>query len=244
MRVPTWRGGAFVANYSRSYRAPSLEELYNLGPHGGNATFEIGDPNLHREQSDGIDLSLRHSTTRLRAELNYFYYHIKDFIFLAPTGQIDEESNLLIANYAQGTSRYTGAEARLDVRLNPTLWLISSLDYVNATLTESNTPIPRIPPLRGRVGFEATYKGFRFAPEAIVARDQDRLFPTETRTPGYAVFNANASYTIAQQHVAQIISVSAFNIGDRLYRNHLSFIKDFAPEIGRGVRLTYTLRFF
>ncbi|HXF38347.1 MAG TPA: TonB-dependent receptor [Blastocatellia bacterium] len=244
MRVPTWRGGAFVANYSRSYRAPSLEELYNLGPHGGNATFEIGDPKLHREQSDGIDLSLRHSTTRLRAELNYFYYHIKDFIFLAPTGQIDEESNLLIANYAQGASRYTGAEARLDVRLHPTLWLISSLDYVNATLTESNTPIPRIPPLRGRVGFEATYKGFRFAPEAIVARDQDRLFPTETRTPGYAVFNANASYTIAQQHVAQIISVSAFNIGDRLYRNHLSFIKEFAPEIGRGLRLTYTLRFF
>jgi len=34
------------------------------------------------------------------------------------------------------------------------------------------------------------------------------------------------------------------NLGDRLYRNHLSFIKDFAPEIGRGVRLTYTLRFF
>lgn len=244
MRVPTWRGGAFVANYSHSYRAPSLEELYNLGPHGGNATFEIGDPNLQREQSDGIDLSLRHSTNRLRAELNYFYYHIKDFIFLAPTGQIDDESGLLIANYAQGASRYTGTEARMDVGLHSNLWLVSSLDYVNARLREGETPIPRIPPLRGRVGLEATYKGFRFAPEAIFAGDQDRLFPTETRTAGYSLFNANASYTFAQQHNAQIISVTAFNIGDRLYRNHLSFIKDFAPEIGRGVRLTYTVRFF
>jgi iron complex outermembrane receptor protein len=35
-----------------------------------------------------------------------------------------------------------------------------------------------------------------------------------------------------------------FNAGDRLYRNHLSFIKEQAPEIGRGVKFTYTMRFF
>ena len=33
IRVATWNGGSFVANYSHSYRAPALEELYNLGPH-------------------------------------------------------------------------------------------------------------------------------------------------------------------------------------------------------------------
>ena len=77
-----------------------------------------------------------------------------------------------------------------------------------------------------------------------MSKDQDELFPTETRTAGYAIFNATASYTIAQQHTAQVISLNAFNLGDRLYLNHLSFIKNFAPEIGRGVRLTYTLRFY
>ncbi len=244
VRVPLWQGGAIVANFSHSYRAPALEELYNLGPHGGNATFEIGDPNLKREQSEAIDLSLRQATNRLRAELNYFYYHIKDFIFLAPTGEMDDESGLLIANYAQGTTRYTGAEARLDVGLRSNIWLLSEVDYVNAELRDTNTPLPRIPPLRGRIGIEATYKGFRFYPEAVMSDEQDRLFPTETRTAGYAIFNATASYTYAQQHVAQIISVTGFNLGDRLYRNHLSFIKEFAPEIGRGVRLTYTVRFF
>ena len=241
-RVPTWKGGAFVVNYTHSYRAPALEELYNLGPHGGNATFEIGDPNLHHEQGDGIDVSLRHSTSRLRAELNYFYYHLKDFIFLAPTGA--EEDGLTVGLYSQATSRFTGTEARFDVRLHQNLWLLSGLDYVNAELKDTGTPLPRIPPLRGRVGFEATYKNFRFNPEAVMAKDQDRIFPTETRTAGYTTFNVNASYIFPQQHYAQIIAVSAFNLGDRLYRNNLSFIKDFAPEIGRGVRLTYTLRFF
>jgi iron complex outermembrane receptor protein len=242
-RVPTWKGGAFVANYTHSYRAPTLEELYNNGPHPGNATFEIGDANLRRERGDGIDLSLRHSTSRLRAEWNVYYYRFADFIFLAPTGEITDEG-LIVANYTQGKTRYVGTEVRFDAALHRNFWLLSSLDYVNAKLTDADTPLPRIPPLRGHIGLEATYQGLRFYPEVVLAKDQDNLFPTETRTAGYAVFNATASYTFAQQHVAQIVSLTGFNLGDRLYRNHLSFIKEFAPEIGRGVRLTYTLRFF
>jgi iron complex outermembrane receptor protein len=242
MRIPTWEGGAFVVDYKHSYRAPALEELYNNGPHPGNLAFEIGNPFLKRESSDGLDLSLRHSTKRLRAELNYFYYRFRDFIFLAPTGE--EEDGLLVAEYLQGDARYTGVEARLDIGLHRNVWLLSELDYVNANLTDTDTPLPRIPTLRGRVGLEFTYKGFRFYPEAVMSKDQDRLFPIETRTAGYTIFNATASYTFAQRHLAQVISVNAFNLGDRLYSNHLSFIKDFAPEIGRGVRLTYTLRFF
>jgi iron complex outermembrane receptor protein len=41
-----------------------------------------------------------------------------------------------------------------------------------------------------------------------------------------------------------MFSVNLYNAGDRLYRNHLSFIKEFAPEIGRGVQFSYTIRFF
>jgi len=242
LRVPTWKGGALVANYTHSYRAPALEELYNNGPHPGNLAFEIGDPFLKRESGDGIDISLRHSTSRFRAELNYFYYGFNDFIFLAPTGEV--EDGLIVADYLQDDTRYTGVEARFDAALHPNIWLLSELGYVNAKITGTDTPLPRIPPLRGRVGVEFNYKGLRFYPEAIMSKDQDRLFTTETRTSGYTVFNVTASYTFAQKHVAQVISLNAFNLGDRLYRNHLSFIKDFAPEIGRGVRLTYTLRFF
>jgi iron complex outermembrane receptor protein len=243
MRVPTWRGGAFVVNYTHSYRAPTLEELYNNGPHPGNQTFEIGDPTLRHEASDGVDVSLRHTSNRVRAEFNVFYYKFKRFVFLAPTGEVDEEG-LIVANYAQGDTRYVGTEARFDAGLHQNIWLLSELDYVNAKLTDTDTPLPRIPPLRGRVGLEFSYKGFRFYPEAIMSKDQDRLFPTETRTAGYTVFNATASYTLARQHAAHVFSLTGFNLGDRLYLNHLSFIKDFAPEIGRGVRLTYTVRFY
>ena len=242
IRVRLGGNNVFVANYTHSYRAPALEELYNNGPHAGNLTFEIGDENLIRERGNGIDFSLRHNSNRVRAEANFFYYKINDFVFLAPTGNI--EDGLIEANYAQGDSRFTGTELRFDVGLTKNLWLLSNLDYVNAELTNTSTPLPRIPPLRARVGFEAFAKGFRINPEIVMARDQNLFFTTEQRTAGYATVNVNASYTYTQKHYAHIFSVNAFNLNDKLYRNHLSFIKEFAPEIGRGLRVVYTLRFF
>ncbi|HEX7771914.1 MAG TPA: TonB-dependent receptor [Pyrinomonadaceae bacterium] len=241
IRIATWNGGSFVANYSHSYRAPALEELYNLGPHRGNLAFEIGNPDLERELGNGVDFGIRHNSKRVRFEANGFYYNIKDFIFLAPTG--DVEDGLTVAEYDQGTTRYAGTEARLDAALHPAVWLNLGLDYVNAELTSNDTPLPRIPPLRGRVGLEFRYKGLLLNPEVVMANHQNRIFPTETPTAGYAVFNLSGSYLFAQQHAAHIISFNFFNAGDTLYRNHLSFIKEFAPEMGRGLRVTYTVRF-
>ena len=242
IRVGTWKGGAFVANYSHSYRAPAMEELYNFGPHPGNLAFEIGNPNLTRELGNGIDFGIRHSSNRVRFEANGFYYHIKDFIFLAPTGDVEE--GLTVAEYDQGATRYVGTEARLDTALHSLVWLNLGLDYVNAELTSDSTPLPRIPPLRGRVGLELRYKGLLLNPEVVMANHQERIFPTETPTAGYTVFNLSGSYLLARGHAAHVISFNFFNLGDRLYRNHLSFIKEFAPEMGRGLRVTYTLRFF
>jgi len=242
IRIGTWEGGAFVSNYTHSYRAPTLEELYNLGPHPGNLAFEIGNPNLTRERTDGVDFGLRHSSKRVRFEANGFYYHMRDFVFLAPTG--DFEEGLTVANYDQATARFVGTEARFETALHPAIWLNLGLDYVNAELTSDGTPLPQIPPLRCRAGVEIRYKGLLLNPEIVMANEQDRLFPNETRTAGYAVANLSGSYLFAHGHTAHIVSFNFFNMGDTLYRNHLSFIKAFAPEMGRGLRVTYTLRFF
>lgn len=242
IRVPLWEHGVFAANYVHSYRAPSLDELYNNGPHPGNLTFEIGNSNLKRERGDGIDLSLRHSSERVRAEGHYFNYKFNDFVFLAPTG--DREDNLPVARYSQADSRYQGVEADVSVGLKKNIWLNSGLDYVNAELTATGTPLPRIPPLRGRLGVDFQFGAFRLNPEVVMSRDQNRLFTNEERTAGYGIVNVLASYTIAEKHAAHIFSVNGFNLGNKLYFNHLSFLKDIAPEIGRGVRVSYTVRFF
>ena len=146
-------------------------------------------------------------------------------------------------NYAQGDSRYAGAEASVEARVVRDLWLDGQVDYVRAELTGRDKPLPRIPPLRGRLALDWRHRAFSVRPELVLANQQARVFDNETPTAGYAVFNLNASYTFVRGRAGHVISVSGYNLGDTLYRNHLSFLKEIAPEMGRNVRLTYTLRF-
>ena len=242
IHAETWQGGAFVANLSRSFRAPSLEELYNFGPHAGNRAFEIGNPGLAAETGNGIDVSLRHEQGRVRGEFNLFYYNFGNFIFPFSTGELVDE--FLEIEYTQRNARFMGAEANLGIALHDVLRLNLGMDYVDAKDSDTNTYLPRIPPLRGRIGFDLRKGGFRLSPEFVLASEQSRTFTNETTTPGYSVVNLKAAYIVAQPHLAHQFAAEVFNVGDRLYRNHSSFIKDLAPEIGRGVRFSYTVRFF
>jgi len=243
VRVPLWTGGSFVANYQHSFRAPALEELYNNGPHPGILVFDIGNQSLKAEQGDGVDFSLRHTSGRVRLEISAFYYNLRNFVFTAFTGQTDPRSNLPIVNYDQATSRFVGTEASIEARVARDLWLNGKVDYVRAELTAQNKPLPRIPPLRGTVGLEWRHKAFSVRPELVMANRQGRVFDHETPTAGYAVFDLTASYTFVTGRAAHVLSVDGYNLDNTLYRNHLSFIKAIAPEIGRNARLSYTVRF-
>jgi iron complex outermembrane receptor protein len=175
-------------------------------------------------------------------EVTGFYNRLRDFVYLAPTG--DEEDGLIEADYAQADARYMGAEARLDVNVARDLWLNLGFDAVDAQLRGSHTPLPRIPPVRGRIGLDFRRGTFTVRPELVLSNRQFQIFPTETETAGYVVPNISATYVIATQHVSHLFGFNFFNLSDRLYRNHLSFIKEFAPEIGRGIRFTYTMNFY
>jgi iron complex outermembrane receptor protein len=134
-----------------------------------------------------------------------------------------------------------------DVHLVEDLRLQTGVDYVRAELTPGGAagmPLPRIPPLRARVGLDWHIHGLDLRPQAIFAAAQDRTFGAETSTRGYTLFGLTASYTFLRGDQQHLLSLRLYNLGDALYRNHSSFIKDLAPEIGRGVQLTYSVRFF
>ena len=249
VNVPLWKGGAFVANYTHSFRAPALEELYNNGPHIGNVTFEIGNPDLATERSNGFDFSLRHQSERFNFTGDIYYYGIDDFVFLEyqdadGDGHVDTMDGLPIGRYEQGDASYFGAEVSGDVRFNDYVGGFISMDFVRARLVDEDLDLPRIPPFRTRIGLDLRYKDLSLRPEALFVADQNKIAPLETPTAGYGIINVAGSYTIGGQHFAHIFTVNAYNLTDRLYRNHVSFIKDLVPEIGRGIRFGYTVRFF
>ena len=233
---------AFVANLTHSHRAPALEELYNFGPHVGNLAFEVGNPDLDAETTLGLDLSFRHQTDRVRSNLNAYVYSIDNFIFGDRTDEVAD--NLPVLDFLQGDSRFVGFDAGSSVRLGGNAWATLGIGYVDATLTTTGEPLPRIPPLRGTLSLDIPYGGFTVSPQLEFAGRQADVFRDETETDSYSVVNLRASYVWPRQHTAHILSFTGYNLTNALYRNHTSFIKDLAPEIGRGVRVNYSVRFF
>ena len=152
--------------------------------------------------------------------------------------------NLRVLDIVQGNSRFVGFDARSSVLLGGDTWATLGVGYVNATLTSTNEAVPRIPPLRATMSVDVHLGALTVSPEIMFAARQDRVFREELPTDGYAVLNVDASYIWPRQHRAHVLAFTGYNLTNGLYRNHMSFIKDLAPEMGRGVKVSYSLRFF
>jgi iron complex outermembrane receptor protein len=255
---------------ARAARNPALEELFYFGPHPGNFAFEVGNPDLEPEHAIGFDLSLRWRGPRASGEVTYFRNDIQDYIFTAPLevqdfhareaefaarfpsrdivgeegeGEEHGHGEFPIIEFVGADSVLQGIEAHGDVALTSQLFLELGLDYVRGTLKDRDEPLPRMPPLRFRGGLRYQRNAFQAGGEVRTVAKQERLFSTETPTDGYGLLRLFASYSFAQGPVAHTITARLDNATNELYRNHLSLIKDLAPEIGRNVKLLYNVKF-
>jgi len=83
-----WRAGLSL---SHNERAPSIDELFALGPHGGSQQFLIGDPDLKIEKGNGIELSVHRTNGPIHVQGSVYYSRFSNFIYLAATNQIDPD---------------------------------------------------------------------------------------------------------------------------------------------------------
>ena len=92
-------------------------------------------------------------------------------------------------------------------------------------------------------GLRYQRNAFQAGGELIAVAAQDRLFSTETRTDGYQLGRLYAAYSFGRGAVAHTLTARLDNVTNELYRNHLSLIKDLAPEMGRNFKLLYNVKF-
>jgi iron complex outermembrane receptor protein len=259
-----------AASLAHARRSPALEELYFFGLHHGNFALEVGNPDLGSEKALGFDLSLRVRSPRASGEITYFRNDINNFIYRNPISfeefeereeefvdrfggrepaghsheeGAEEEEDLAIVEFVGADSLVQGIEAHVDLKLTSQFAAEVGLDYVRAQLKETDQPLPRIPPLRGRFGLRYVYNAFQAGGEVIAAAKQDRLDEVETPTDGYTLLKLFASYSFATGAMTNTITARLDNATNELYRNHLSLIKDVVPEMGRNFKLLYNVRF-
>jgi iron complex outermembrane receptor protein len=226
---------------ARAARYPALEELYYNGPHPGNLAFEIGNEDLDAERAIGFDISLRCRAHRFEGELTFFRNDISHYIFRRPTGEVEDDFPV-VENVA-ADSVLTGVEAHADVRLTEELIAEFTYDWVHGELQDSGDPLPRMPPSRSLIGMRYQKNFFQFGGSVNIVSDQTRVFGEELPTAGYTTLRLFGSYSFTKGGVLNTITARLDNATDELYRNHLNYLKDVLPEIGRRFKLVYSMGF-
>lgn len=256
-----------AASLARAARPPALEELYFFGPHPGNLSFEIGNPDLEAERGLGFDVSLRGRSSRFEAELTFFRNDITNYVFRNPVseaefeareeeldtrfGVVEEEvaggghdhGDFPFVEFVGRDSVLMGVEAHLDIKLASPLTLESSFDWVTGELADTGDPLPRIPPYRLTTGVKYQKNAFQIGGSVTAVSEQNRVYGDETTTGGYATARFFGSYSFAKGGVLNTITARLDNATDKLYRNHLNYLKDVLPEAGRSFKLVYTVGF-
>jgi iron complex outermembrane recepter protein len=231
-------------NGSHTERAPSAEELYVNGPHPGTQAFEIGDPTMAKEKSNGLELTLRGTGHGFSFGASAYHIWFSDYIYEQQTGAIEDD--LPVFEYRQASARYLGFEVDGSAKVATiggfTVNVDALADYVKATI-ETVGPAPRIPPFRVLGGVEAQSDRLTGRVEVERTARQDRLAVFETPTRGFTMVNASIAFKPLKDNEATSITLSANNLFDVDARRHASFLKDYAPLAGRDIRLTAHLSF-
>jgi outer membrane receptor for ferrienterochelin and colicin len=128
-----------------------------------------------------------------------------------------------------------GAETAWDLVLIKSWTLSGSLTYTYGQNITRNEPVRRIPPLFGRLAVEYKLEHLWINLEWQTAMKQDRLAAGDNEdnripsggTPGWNIFNVNASYEL--RHLK--IDLSLLNLFNQDYRFHGSGVNGYGRSV-------------
>ena len=246
---------------TRSERAPQVQELLSHGFHDATRSFEEGNPNLTTETSYNLDLGYKFKADWMRAEFDLFHNWAANYIYQQRTGEFvlqDPDSGAAlpctgaanctpVGQSKQGDAIFKGYEAKLIFPMmenhNGLLDLTLFSDYTRGEFV-SGGDVPRMPPLR--YGLQWDYTLHEWSSNIRFTRGEAQTHPgaNDTTTAGYNLLTLGTQYQIKDYHDAKImLFAKANNLLNENIRNSVSYLRNFAPEPGRGgelgIRLSY-----
>lgn len=237
---------SLALSVSHTERAPNGQELFADGRHVATGVFEIGDPDLKMERSLGTDLTLRKDVGAVRGSVGGFYNRFWDYISANPTGQVEDD--LPVYQFENINADFWGFESQAAWFLKDTAAQEVSFDlqpdYVWARDRDTHDYVPRVPPLRIKVG--GNYYDERFARVRLEVQHvfaQDKTAPNETSTDGYTMLNLYVSREFPVGDTTIELFARGTNLLSEKARNHVSYIKDVAPLPGASAMAGVRLRF-
>ncbi|MEX2571206.1 MAG: TonB-dependent receptor [Gemmatimonadota bacterium] len=250
-------GFVLGATLARAFRTPSVEELYSDGPHLADYSYDIGNPDLDPEFGLGLDLFFRIDHPRLQVEASAYRNALSNYIYHAPTAELDPRFNRFPVFEARGADAlFEGVEAGVQWEVVRRLVLDGSASFVRATQRDTDDPLPAIPPASGSL--EVRYETDAFflsgAWESVAAQDRvprpfvspvdgTTMIQPEQPTAGHNLVDAGVGLRLLIGERLHLVTLQVDNLTDAVWRDHLSRLKEVAPQPGRNVQILYRVQF-
>ena len=230
---------------TRSQRAPQVQELLANGFHDATRSFEVGNVNLRQETSYNLDLGYKFKADWVRAQLDLFHNWAGDYIYQQRNGEFIDGAPVLESRQADAT--FMGYESKLIFPL-----LKNRIGLVDLTLFSDFTrgqfingaDVPRMPPLR--FGFQFDHSKGNWASNLRLTRGeaQSHRGDNDTATAGYMLLSLGTQYQIMALKSADVmVFAKANNLLDENIRNSTSYLRNFAPEPGRGAEIGFRVSY-
>ncbi|WP_031432554.1 TonB-dependent receptor [Methylomarinum vadi] len=241
---------------TRSSRAPNVQELLSNGYHDATRSFEIGSLSLKEETSYNLDLGYRFKSDWLRAEFDLFHNWATDYIAQQRSGEfVDEDGSnacapdctIPVVVSTQNDAIFKGYEAKLIFPMMENHYGLLELtlfsDYTRGEFVNGGD-VPRMPPLR--YGFQLDYNKNKLSSYLRLTRadDQPHAGDFETSTAGYFLLNVGVNYQVKLYKESNLmLFAKGNNLLDENIRNSTSYLRNFAPEAGRGAEVGFRVSY-
>ena len=240
LRVPLMQGVTAAASISRSFRAPTVEELFSDAAHAGTGAVETGNPGLAAERGVGAEALLRVQRARWNGQFSIHRQRIANYVHLQARGdKILNGARYPVLGYEQGTAVLQGLEGSLEWAPVSSVAIGVMGDMLHARQA-GGRPLSFMPP--ARLGLTVRWDDGRHAIGGDVHHEfrQDRTGAAdELPTPAHVLVRLHAGITFHAAGQRHSISLRAENLGNTLHRESTSRIKDFAPGPGRNVAVVW-----
>ncbi|MAD43511.1 MAG: hypothetical protein CMI02_08265 [Oceanospirillaceae bacterium] len=227
---------------ARAERAPDAEEMFWNGDHHATFSFQLDNPDLDKETAYTLDLNWRYTSQQNAVRVALYHYEYQDYIYNDLKGFADPYHGNMVYRHEQGDARFTGGEFSWQHSLNLNWHLDINADYVQASLNDGGN-LPRIAPASVLIALNWQKNLWQARVESELVAEQSETADNESSTDGYTLLNASVSRDIRIQDQELNLRAAIHNIADEEARNHVSYLKEYAPLPGRSVNLGARWRF-
>lgn len=255
---------SFIFNYGLANRAPNPSELFSDGLHHSAARIEIGDLRMQTETSNRFSASYAYNSNKLNIIVEGFYNHIKDFIYIEPTGE--EKTNrgaFPVWTYKQVNAQLFGIDTNISYKPTDNFVLAnksSLLKGKDLTGNRSLIDIPAFKTVTSLVFKKENWKNFYASIESEFNAKQNEypnnnfeaylplddsfvLVDISTPPSAYNLLNFSSGFDFNMSKTKFNLNFSIDNILNKNYRNYLNRLRYFADDLGRNFKIQLKINY-